>query len=176
MQIKTVCVLITLLGNAVACAQSPSSGVYRIYEYCRKEKTDPTVVALIKKLGLEDAGGGGEYYKYYQPGLSTDYKLISMRINPQPTLSDIQGFSIHWKKPGLTYEEIQQLVGLSLPPRGSKEIHSSEDGSESRYSLLEYKYSNGLPTLDEVAILCTKNSYDTCTQIDIHCFPFVHPD
>ncbi|MBI3561569.1 MAG: hypothetical protein HY080_07640 [Gammaproteobacteria bacterium] len=176
MQIKTVCVLITLLGNAVACAQSPSSGVYRIYEYCRKEKTDPTVVALIKKLGLEDAGGGGEYYKYYQPQSRTDYKLVSVTINPQPTLNDIQGFSISWKKPGLTYEEIQQLVGFALPPRGAKELHVGGLNFESRYRVTGYKYDDKLPALSDITVICEKNSYDACTQIDIDCFEFVHPD
>ncbi|MBI3561918.1 MAG: hypothetical protein HY080_09420 [Gammaproteobacteria bacterium] len=176
MRNKTICTLIILVLNAVACAQSPPSGVYRIYEYCRKEKTDPTVVSLVKKLGLDAESGGGGYFKFYQPRSRTDYDYIHVTMNPQPTLNDIQGMSITWKKPGLTYEEIQQLVGLALPLRGSKEIYSEKGGFQARYHVADYKYNAGSPALSDIVVICEKNSYDACTQIDIHCFEFVHPD
>jgi len=158
-----------------SCAQSPQTDINKIFEYCGKEKSDPAVVAKMKHLGININGDG---YKYYQPKSRTDYKLVRITLNPQPTYNDIQGISISWNKdPGLSYEEIQQLVEINMPKRGSKELQIDDGLSfASRYIMVGYKPNATQALINQVTVTCAKNNLDKCWQIDFSCFDFVHPE
>lgn len=75
---------------------------------------------------------------------------------------------------GLTYEEIQQAVGLTLPKRGEKAIRTSQlMDDETKYYVLGHENPHH-PNLTQVTVTCAKNNYDVCWEIDIACFSFVH--
>ena len=160
-----------------ACSHVPETPIYKIYELCGKNKSDPAVVAKFKELGLEDEGGGKGYFRYYEPKTRTDYKLVDVRINPQPGLESIQGFFITWQHDlgGLTYEEIQQMIGISLPRRGAKETRTSQFlDTETQYYVQNHESLHHIDS--QVTVTCAKNDYGRCWEIDIACFGFVHPD
>lgn len=177
MKRKVILLLLPLAWTA-SCSHSPETPIYKIYELCGKEKTDPVVVAKIKELDLEDvARGGGHYDRYYEPQSRTDYKYVSVTINPQPTLSNIQGIFITWKKDlgGLSYEEIQRTVGIALPKRGAKEIQTDQAMDYStKFYVQDHKSLHHIDS--QVTVTCAKNDYNRCCEIDIACFGFVHPD
>ena len=152
----------------------PISEIHNIYEYCRKAKTDPAVIAKMKKLGLKLNLYEGGAYRYFEPVLPLDYRLIDITLNPQ-TYRTIQGISLFWKKdPGLSYETIQRLTGLSLPPRGAKEIRIDGIG-DTRFYVLGHENTRH-PELTQVTITCAPNNYDQCWQIDIACYGFEHAE
>lgn len=163
--------LLFVLGT-LSCSTPPETPIYKIHEYCRKDKTDPAVVVKMRLLGLDLSK---EDSKYFEPKSRTDYKYILVALNPQTDM-DIQGFFITWKKDmgGLTYEEIQQRVGLTLPKRGAKEIRAGQSfGDETEYSIRGYENAKH-PDLLHVTVTCAKDNYDMCWEIDIACFDFVH--
>lgn len=170
--------LLLLASVSASCAQVPTTPIHKIYDLCRKDKSDPVVLTKFKELGLADEGGGKGYFRYYEPRLRTDYKFILVVINPQPTLNSIQGFFITWKKDlgGLTYEEVQRMVGVTLPKRDAKVIRTDQAMDYStKYYVLGHENSKH-PDLTQVTVTCAKNNYDRCWEIDIACFGFVHPD
>lgn len=171
--------LLAIAFGTLSCTQPvplPETPIHKIYELCGKKKTDAAVIAKFKQLGLEDsAGGGGDYSRYHEPKSRTDYKLVSVTINPQPTYNTIQGIFITWKNsPGLTYEEVQQSVGITLPKRGSTSIHTSDASGDTRFYVQNQEQLKHPDS--QVTVTCAKNNYDVCWQIDIACFAFTHPD
>ncbi len=168
-----------LLGVAgiSSCSKPPKTEIYNLHQYCRKEVTNPDVIAKIKSLGLEDKGGaGGDYSNFFEPKSRFDYKYLLIVLNPQ-TYKNIQSMHVKWNKnSGLTYEEIQQLTGLVLPKRGDKVMRADQgDVDETRYYVLGHENSKH-PNLSQVTVTCAKNSYDLCWEVDIDCFGFVHPE
>jgi hypothetical protein len=166
---------LSILVTAVSCAaQSPQASIKNIYEYCGKDKTDPSVVEKMKQLEIDINGDG---FKYYEAKSKTDYSHISITVNPQPTYQDIQGIFITWdRSAGLTFEDIQGLVGLTLPTRHSTAIHTDQASTnETQYYVLGQENPNQ-SNINQVTVTCAKNNYDSCYEIQISCFPFVHPD
>ena len=162
-----------LMPGTASCSKPPQTPIYKIYEYCRKDKTGETVVAKLQQLGLDL---DKEDSKYYEPKSRTDYKYVRVTLNPQ-TEKNIQGFFITWKKDlgGLTYEEIQQMAGITLPKRGAKELQVSESsGNETRFYVTNHESLHHPDS--QVTVVCERNNYDKCWQIDIDCFEFVHPE
>lgn len=163
--------LVIVLGT-LSCTTLPETPIYKIHEYCRKDKTNEAVVAKMQQLGLDLSK---EDSKFFEPKARTDYKYILVTLNPQ-TDKNIQSFFITWKKDlgGLTYEEIQQMVGVTLPKRGAKVIRASQFMDyETKYYVLGHENPQH-PDLTQVTVTCAKNNYDVCWAIDISCFGFVH--
>ena len=154
----------------------PIAEIHNIYEYCRKTRTDPAVIAKLKTLGLDLSVDGDGATRFFEPVLHTDYDFISITLNPQ-TYQTIQGIFITWQKnPGLSYETIQRLTGLSLPPRGAKEIRvGGADFSETSFYILGHQNAHH-PELTQVTFTCAPNNYDRCWELKIACYGFVHAD
>ena len=170
-------VLLLLVLGTAACTRVPETPVYKIYELCQKEKSDPAVQAKFKELGLEDKGGGKWYSRFYVPPSRMDFDYVSVTINPQPGINRIQGFFITWKKDlgSLAYEEVQRMVGISLPKRGAKEIQVSQFlDDQTQYYVQNHESLHHVDS--QVTVTCGKNDYDRCWEIKLTCFGFVHPD
>jgi len=169
MKHKLALLLLTMLSTLSCTHQQPVTPIYRIYEYCQKDKIDKSFVAKMQQLGLDISK---EESKFFVPKSRTDYDYFKVTLNPQADKT-IQGFFITWKKtPGLTYEEIQQQVGITMPSRGSKELRISESAGNTRFYVLNHKSLNHPDS--QVTITCAKNNYDVCWEIQLACFEFVH--
>ena len=149
--------------------------IYKIHEYCRKDKSDPAVIAKMQKIGVDLNADGDGGSRFFEPVARTDYRYILFKLNPQ-TYNTIQGISINWNDaPGLSYEEIQQLTGLDLPKRGAKEIQVSTSAYQTRFYVLGHENATH-PDLTQVTVICAPDNYDRCSQIDIACYGFAHAD
>lgn len=171
MRLPRFLLLVIVLGT-LSCSTPPETPIYKIHEYCRKDKTDPVVVAKMQQLGLDLSK---DESKFFEPTSRTDYRYINVTLNPQ-TDKNIQGFFIVWKKDlgGLTYEEIQQQVGLTLPKRGAKGIRTDQaSGNKTNYYVLGHENAQH-PDLIQVTVTCAKNNYEVCWEIKMACFGFVH--
>jgi len=169
MKPKIALLLLPILGTLSCTHQPPETPIYKIYEFCRKDKTDAAFVARMHQLGLDISK---EESKFFVPKTRTDYDYFKFTLNPQNDKT-LQGFFITWKKtPGLTYEEIQHLVGITMPNRGSKELRSSETAGNTRFYVLNHQSLNHPDS--QVTLTCAKNNYDVCWEIQLACFEFVH--
>lgn len=160
----------TLCDGTLSCMKPPKTEIYNIHEYCRKNKSDTAVVTKIKQLGMKEDGNTAYLY-HYNTKLRTDYSELVFRADPRTkTIHDI---TVSWSGRGdpLSYEEIQQLVGVVLPKRGAMEILSHQEADRTEYSVLGDKNLQH-PNLPRVAVACAKDNYDQCWRLTIDCVDF----
>lgn len=162
-----------LCDGALSCMKPPKTEIYNVHEICRKDITGAVVVEKLQQLGLEDHGG--VYSRHYKKERRTDHTEVVIRTDPKTKA--IHDITVSWSNRGdeLSYEEIQQLAGLTMPRRGAKEIRVHQETDWTRYSVLGNK--NGQhPNRTQVTVACAKDNYDVCWEIQMACFGFVHPD